>query len=168
MLITPVHIKKDIRMTTFTPVFGQIPVRRSDASPILEQLNLNDFKDKVFAFSASIPALCKVGIHKDSQYPVKWSLLLAPVDNDNVLIEIVRPKSNVIQTEVLTPVGTTSPSYRDEDCDVAESWCLKYGSCFFNPSDVWHRAVNLVNRPQIIFSLRSTEIEIDEVLKRIT
>ena len=168
MFIVPVNLRKGLELRNFTPMFGKIPVRKTDSISILEQLDLLDLSQDLYVYSASLEPNTKIGVHKDYQYPVKWSLLIPPTGNDNVELEIVAPKPGSIETSVLTPVGSRSPSYKDEDCQVIESWNLKYSPCYFNPTDLWHRAVNLCNRPQVIFSLRSSTIDIDKVLSRIT
>jgi hypothetical protein len=172
MLIVPVNISRQIEIAEPQLVAGsKIPVRLTSVAPLLEQLGISDLKNDVYAYAAIMGPHSKIRVHKDEQYPVKWSLIIPPVGHEDVNIEIVSIKEGAIEQSEgigLTPVGTQYVSYREEDCVLVESWNLKYGACYFSPTDYWHRAVNNTDKPCVIFSIRSTKIEIEEVLKRIS
>jgi hypothetical protein len=169
MLIVPVNIKHQIELPEREIVSGRkIPVRLTHSFPILDQLGLLDLKDDVYVYAATMAPHSIIKSHKDEQYPVKWSLIIPPIGHEDVNIEIVSIKTDAKMESVLTPIGTPTVSYLEEDCSVIESWNLKYGACYFNPTDNWHRAINNTDHPRIVYSLRSTRIEIDEILNRIT
>jgi hypothetical protein len=169
MLIVPVNVKKQIKIPAQEIVSGRkIPVRLTPAFPILDQLDLLDLKDDVYVYAATIGPHSTIKSHRDDQYPVKWSLLIPIVGHEDVTIEIVSIRTGSEMESVLTPIGTPTVSYSENDCIPVESWNLKYGACYFNPTDQWHRATNNTNQPCIVYSLRSTTIEIDEILNRIT
>ena len=171
MLLTPVSIKHQITLNDKELLVGnKIPIRLTPSKPILEQLDLIDLKNDVYVYAAIMGPKSKIKVHKDDQYPVKWTLIIPPVGHEDVDIEIVSIKERAIPESEkigLTPIGTPVVSFKDEDCILLESWNLRFGACYFNPTDHWHRAVNNTEEPRIVYSLRSTSIEIDEILKRI-
>ena len=169
MLIVPVNLKHQIKIPEQEVVLGRkIPVRLTPAFPILDQLGLLDLKDDVYVYVASIGPRSTIKSHKDDQYPVRWSLIIPVVGHEDVDIEIVSIREGAEIESVLTPIGTSTVSYPENDCIPVESWNLKYGACYFNPTDHWHRAINNTDQPCVVYSLRSKTIEIDEILARIT
>jgi hypothetical protein len=171
MLIVPVNVKHQIKIPDQEILPGRkIPVRLTPAFSILEQLGLLDLKDDVYVYAATMGPYSTIKSHKDDQYPVKWTLIIPPVGHEDVDIEIVSIRDGAEQEKNagLTPIGTPVVSYLEEDCILVESWNLKYGACYFNPTDYWHRAVNNTDQPRVVYSLRSTTIDIDEILARIT
>lgn len=171
MLITPVAIKHQIILNNKELLVGnKIPVRLAPSKDILSQLNILDLQNDVYAYAGIIGPKSKIKVHKDEQHPVKWSLIVPVAGHEDVDIEIVslREGASVITEKVgLTPIGTQFQSIKDEDCILVESWNLKFGACYFNPTEHWHCAVNNTEETRIVYSLRSTSIEIDEILKRI-
>jgi hypothetical protein len=171
MLFVPVNIHRQIKVEEQLLVAGRkIPVRLTPVDPLLEQLGILDLKDYVYAYAATMGSYSKIRVHRDEQYPVKWSLIIPPVGHEDVNVEIVSIKQDAKEQDEdigLTPIGTHYSSYREEDCVLIESWNLKYGACYFNPTEHWHRAVNNTSEPKIIFSIRSAKIEIDEILNRL-
>lgn len=169
MLIVPVNIRRRVFIENVkVPRDIKIPVRLANALPVLEQLGLLDLKNDVYAYTALMEPYLKLSVHKDTQHPVKWSLIIPPVGHEDINIDIVSIKEGAIAKSVMTPIGTPTTSYQESDIIINESWNLKHGACYFNPTDCWHRAVNNTNEPRIVYSLRSSTIEIDEILNRIT
>jgi hypothetical protein len=171
MLIVPVNVKHQIdisdRVILPSP---RIPIRSALSFPILEQLGLLDLKDDIYVYSATMEPKSKIKTHKDIRWSGNWSLVIPPIGHEDVDIEIVSIREGAEQDEDagLTSIGTPGVSYLDDDCILVESWNLKYGACYFNPTDNWHRAVNNTDQLRIIYSIRSMTLGIDEILNRIT
>jgi hypothetical protein len=172
MIITPVKLSQVISKKDYNFSVTTIPVQVASPMSILDQLGISDMSDDIEMLVGVALPNRRIPIHKDSPLlngtPIKWSLILVPTDEEvDVDLEIVEPFPNSVLDSGIGPIGAKRYSHRRENCNLIESWNLKNGSCYFNPTLHWHGLANNLDKLQIIFSLRSGTIEIDDVLKRI-
>ncbi len=173
MIITPVTITTKIFQGDYS--FSQtkgIPIRAADSSFILKQLGIEDMQKDISMLVGLAQPKGPISIHRDSPLldgsPIKWSLLFVPADEEvDIEIEIVKPKENVQVSTGTGPLGYQRYFYNRNDCELLDSFNLKNGSCYFDPTTYWHGLVNHLDRPQYVFSLRSGSIEIEQVLSRL-
>ena len=174
MIITPIFLKKKFYKKDFVFKEGP-PVQVLDPISVLEQFDLLDLKNEIEMLGGHVSPYGSIYPHKDGPppngLPLLWSILFLAEEDKNdtgVELEIYVPKKDATSIFLEGPVGNKKITYNPNDCDVIEIWNFKMGECYFNPTDYWHGARNYSNKAQDVFSLRSSTIEIDEVLNRIT
>jgi len=173
LIITPTPFIKGVFKQGYSFPNTQLPVRASNPGFVLEQLGIADLsKDIQMLVGLALPTKM-IPIHKDSPLldgsPIKWSLIFAPADEEvSISLEILEPIEGSKLDEGIGPLlGYKRYSHRRENCKLLETWNLKDGSCYFDPTNYWHGLINHTDKPQYVFSLRSGSIEIEEVLNRL-
>ena len=174
MIICPVNFEKKILKGNyaFTPG-NSVPIRVADSNFILKQLGISHLSKDISMLVGLAQPRNVISIHKDSPLsdgtPIKWSLLFVPQDDGEVDIdlEIVRPKDDSKPRQGTGPLGYPRYYYLREDCDILDSYNLKHGSCYFDPTSYWHGMVNHSNKIQYVFSLRSGTLDVEHVIEQI-
>jgi hypothetical protein len=141
-----------------------------DSAPYLKVLGLEDLFDDVYILSIWVRPNTVTEIHKDHKLDksgVKWSMIVPLVLHDNISIEVFNQTSQSGSSTCISMAGDNPIPFLDEvDTELVDSWNVDKGSFVFDAYNHWHRIRNDSSEFRNIISIRSTNLEFSEVLKR--
>jgi hypothetical protein len=133
-------------------------------------LGLQDLYEYVYILSIWVRPNTVTEIHKDQKLDgtgVKWSMVVPLVLHNNVSIEIFNQIPQAESTSCLSMAGDNKIPFLDEsNAELIESRNLDNGSFVFNAYNQWHRIRNNSSEFRNIISIRSSNLEFNDVLKR--
>jgi len=169
MYFIPVNLKKVFSVNP-NPNPGRNFWGVVNSQPYLKMLGLQDLYEYVYILSIWVRPNTVTEIHKDQKLDgtgVKWSMVVPLVLHNNVSIEIFNQIPQAESTSCLSMAGDNKIPFLDEsNAELIESRNLDNGSFVFNAYNQWHRIRNNSSEFRNIISIRSSNLEFNDVLKR--
>ena len=170
MYFIPLELSKIISVNP-NPTPGKTSWRLVDSRPYLLQLGLMDLINDVYTLSIWTKPLEAVEIHKDQEPNgggIKWSMVIAPIGHEDVTLEIFNQTVLTNNDECVSMAGDNKILFlKVENAELVDSWDMQTGPCVFNAYNEWHRIVNRSNQFRNLISIRSTNVELSDLIKKI-
>jgi len=136
----------------------------------LRLLNLSDLINEVCILSIWLPPGGISEIHKDQRPDgsgVNWSWVIPLLQHEEISIEIfdqTYSSNNSISSITSMAGGRPVHFLENENATIIDSWDMKKGSCVFDAYNKWHRVVNRSNHFANLISIRSSSLEMSELI----
>ena len=141
-----------------------------DSTPYLKMLGLEDLVNDVYTLSIWLGPNSTDIIHKDQRQDgtgALWSLVTSPIGHEDVSIEIFDQMAGTPSTVHHNFHKNSIPLLHANNAKLVDQWSMQNGSCIFDAYNHWHTVVNPTDQFRNILSIRSDNLKLEKILKRV-